>query len=162
MVKEEHGVLFVVPPAQRVTVAADPLRDRLTAEGFEPRAVGGNGKGEDAAGIRPAHEGGRQGDIGLVREGRRGGELFGAVDDDPIPGLFDHVQHYLFLLSPPLLVLGLLTAVHLGVTQGVRQEEVVLQTVAVVVDDVLAKVTVRILDRAQRLANVVERDDIRR
>ncbi len=143
-------------------VAAEALRHWLAAQNLESWAVGGNGEGEDKVRIGTPHKRGREGDIGLMGNRRGGGELFGAVHEDPVRGFFDYVQGDFFFVRAALLILRLLAAVHLRVAQGVGQKEIVFHTVAVIVDHVGAKVAVVAGHGTEFIANIVEGDDVGR
>ena len=96
MVEEEHGVLLVVLHPQGVTEAAGVLGDGLAAENLEAGATGGDGEGEDHAGVGAADEGGGEGDVALVADGGGGGELLASGDDDSLVGLLDDVEGEFF------------------------------------------------------------------
>ena len=156
MVEEEHGVLLVIARAQGVAVAPGPLGDGLAAEDFQAGGVGRDGERQHELRARSPHEGGGEGDIGLVRDGRGGGQLLGPVHDDPLRRLLDDVQDQFRLRGRPLLVLRLLAAIDLRVAEGMGQEEVVLQAVVVVPHDVLAEVAARVPHGAEGVAHVVQ------
>jgi len=159
MLEKQHGVLFVVQPAQRVTVASCPLGHRLPAQNFQPWSIGGYGEGKHESGVGSAGESVGQRDVGFVGEWSGSSQLFGSVNHHAFSGLLHHVQRDLFLLRFPLLVLGLLTAVHLGVAQRMGQEQVIFHAVAVVVDHVFSEIAVGVLDGAKGVLHVVQGDD---
>jgi hypothetical protein len=84
------------------------------------------------------------------------------VHNDSRLRLLDDVQNHILFLSGPWLILRLLAAVYLRVTESVRKEEVVLQTIVIIVDHILPEVTAGVVHGAQGLTYVVQGNDIRR
>jgi len=81
--------------------------------------------------------------------------LLGSGDDNSILGLLHHVKGNLLFQGRSLLVLGLGTAVHLGVTEGVGEEDVVFSAIAMVVGDILAEVAIGVFHGAESFPRVV-------
>ena len=162
VVEEQHAVLLV-QVHEGVAPGAVPAADGLAGEDLQALAVAGDAEGQDEARVVAREEGRGQRDVALVAVHGRRRELLAAADDDAFGRLFDDVQGDLFVLGHRApLVLRLRAAVDLRVTQRVGEEEVVVAAVLVVVDDVLAEVAVRVLERAEDLGARHHVADVRR